>query len=96
MHINETVKKLDKYRCRVWGCGAIFNLEVHHIIPRGKQGPDESWNLITLCKKHHDLVTLGKCSMSMLLIKLEYKLDFRWGKALSWHLNRNRIRKTNE
>lgn len=28
-------------------------LEVHHIIYRSHGGPDEEWNLITLCKEHH-------------------------------------------
>jgi len=85
--------QLDKFKCRVWGCGSINSVEVHHIIPRGKQGPDELWNLITLCNHHHDLVTLGKLTIISILEKLTNKPDFRWGAALSWHLNRDKIRK---
>lgn len=28
-------------------------LEIHHIIFRSQGGPDEAWNLIGLCKLHH-------------------------------------------
>jgi 5-methylcytosine-specific restriction endonuclease McrA len=93
MHINEKIRQLDNYKCRVWGCGSSQKLEVHHIIPRGKQGSDEPWNLITLCNYHHNLVTLGKLTITKILMKLVSKADFRWEKALLWHLNRNKIRK---
>jgi len=34
-----------------WG-----RLDPHHVQPRGRGGPDELWNLITLCRAHHDWV----------------------------------------
>jgi 5-methylcytosine-specific restriction endonuclease McrA len=42
----------DGWRCR--SCGSRNNLHVHHIIFRSQQGPDEMWNLITLCSSCHD------------------------------------------
>lgn len=29
-------------------------LDCHHILPRGRGGPDELANLVTLCRAHHD------------------------------------------
>ena len=46
------IKERDYYRCRA--CGYGQNLHVHHIIYRSHGGPDEPWNLITLCKRCHD------------------------------------------
>jgi len=34
-----------------WG-----RLDPHHLWPRGRGGPDELGNLITLCRRHHDFV----------------------------------------
>lgn len=41
----------DNGICQV--CGTTFAPEIHHIIYRSHGGPDEAWNLITLCKPHH-------------------------------------------
>lgn len=85
--------KLDGNKCRVWGCGCIYELEKHHIIPRGQQGPNEPWNLITLCNKHHSLVTENKMSMIDILNKLKNKVDYRWGKSYDWLVKRSELRK---
>lgn len=42
----------DGWKCRY--CGFRNNLHVHHIIFRSDNGPDESWNLITLCSSCHN------------------------------------------
>jgi len=45
---------MDNFKCRI--CEDQTNVVVHHIIPRDI-APDllyESWNLITLCRKHHN------------------------------------------
>jgi HNH endonuclease len=34
-------------------CGAQDNLHQHHVIPRSAGGPDDEWNLITLCSDCH-------------------------------------------
>lgn len=46
------VLERDDYKCR--SCGARQGLSVHHIIFRSDEGPDESWNLITLCLGCHN------------------------------------------
>ena len=46
------VRARDGEKCR--SCKLRNNLSVHHIIYRSQQGPDESWNLITLCVQCHD------------------------------------------
>ena len=42
----------DRWKCR--SCGFRQNLSVHHIVFRSKGGPDEDWNLCTLCDGCHD------------------------------------------
>ena len=34
-------------------CGAQDNLHNHHLIPHSAGGPDDEWNLITLCSDCH-------------------------------------------
>ena len=44
----------DRYRCqRCRKIGNEHSLEVHHITPRAENGPNERWNLITLCCPCH-------------------------------------------
>ena len=40
--------------CRVPGCGAK-HIEVHHIIHWSNGGVTETWNLVSLCPRHHRL-----------------------------------------
>ena len=42
----------DGYKCR--SCFSRNNLHVHHITFRSQGGPDEAWNLLTLCNSCHD------------------------------------------
>jgi 5-methylcytosine-specific restriction endonuclease McrA len=35
--------------------GCSSGLDAHHIIPEGVGGPDVEENLISLCRKHHNL-----------------------------------------
>lgn len=46
------VLERDHWKCR--SCGSRNNLHVHHIVFRSQQGPDEKWNLITLCNGCHE------------------------------------------
>ena len=41
----------DGWKCQ--SCGSSLNLQIHHLIPRSKLGPDASENLITLCNNCH-------------------------------------------
>jgi hypothetical protein len=43
----------DNGRCRVPGCSAHANLDVHHIKHRAHGGTNDLWNLVTLCEAHH-------------------------------------------
>ena len=40
-------------------CGYGVSLEVHHIYYRSHGGPDEPWNLITLCRGCHEAAHAG-------------------------------------
>jgi hypothetical protein len=43
----------DRWRCTVPACTARRNLHSHHVWFRSQGGPDEPWNLTTLCAWHH-------------------------------------------
>jgi hypothetical protein len=45
----------DRGRCRVPGCRATRNLDVHHIVPRALGGDHDPSNLTILCSGHHKL-----------------------------------------
>ncbi|MDF1537673.1 MAG: HNH endonuclease [Candidatus Thorarchaeota archaeon] len=54
--IANAARKRDSSQCQ--GCGKKHKkgekrFPVHHILPRAKGGPDEPWNLITLCSSCH-------------------------------------------
>ncbi|MHC9543610.1 MAG: HNH endonuclease [Vulcanimicrobiota bacterium] len=53
---NYAILKRDHFQCQVPGCKCRRNLQVHHIIWRSKEGCDEHWNLLTLCKVHHKYI----------------------------------------
>jgi hypothetical protein len=42
----------DNYTCQQ--CGAQRDLDVHHILPRGKRGTHALENLTTLCRRCHE------------------------------------------
>jgi hypothetical protein len=48
--VRAEVLERDRYRCR--GCSSNSG-EIHHIQFRSQGGPDEAWNLITLCPSCH-------------------------------------------
>jgi phage terminase large subunit GpA-like protein len=50
------VFRRDKWRCRNPRCGMRNGLHVHHILFRSENGPDESWNLVAICRECHDLI----------------------------------------
>jgi len=41
--------------CRVPGCTADRFVEIHHIIHWNQGGVTDTWNLVSLCPKHHKL-----------------------------------------
>ena len=66
--IPRPVRKLvwarDEGRCRVPGCRATRNLDVHHIIHREHGGTHDPWNLLVLCSGHHTLHHDGLLSIT--------------------------------
>ena len=43
----------DRWWCTAPACSTRRNLHRHHIVYRSHRGPDEPWNLTTLCAWHH-------------------------------------------
>jgi hypothetical protein len=43
----------DRWQCTAPACSARRNLHRHHIVYRSHEGPDDPWNLTTLCAWHH-------------------------------------------
>jgi len=60
----KSILRRDGYKCR--SCGSRSALHVHHIQFRSQQGPDASWNLITLCSACHSGVHEYKLSIGSL------------------------------
>ena len=54
----------DRGRCRVPGCRATRNLDIHHIIHRAHGGDHEPSNLLVMCSGHHQLLHDGRLSIS--------------------------------
>ena len=50
-----TVLHRDGHCCQVPGCTATRGLDLHHIVHWSLLGPTDTWNLITLCSRHHRL-----------------------------------------
>jgi 5-methylcytosine-specific restriction endonuclease McrA len=46
-----------EFTCQL--CGRHSHLEVHHILPRSRGGPDAKANLVTLCHNCHRDVHAG-------------------------------------
>ncbi len=36
------------------------NLDIHHLVPRRLDGPDCDWNLVVMCRHHHNLMTVAQ------------------------------------
>jgi hypothetical protein len=49
--------------CRVPGCDNR-RIDIHHIVPWGDGGLTDPANLVSLCRRHHRLLHLGKLSIS--------------------------------
>lgn len=61
MNRRSRILERDAYTC-LW-CGERHhsgNLDVHHLVPRQLNGPDHDWNLATMCRHHHLLMTVAQ------------------------------------
>ena len=66
-HIPAELRTAIEWRdqeCTTAGCHRRDRLEIHHIEDHAKQGPTALYNLCTLCKHDHDLVTHHGYSLS--------------------------------
>ena len=50
--------------CTVPGCNEAHFLEVHHIVHWENGGPTDTWNLITLCSRHHRMHHRGELGIT--------------------------------
>ncbi len=53
----------DGWRCQVPGCGSRAHLHAHHVIYRSRNGPDEGWNLVSVCRSCHEMIHSGCISV---------------------------------
>lgn len=59
--VKAAIAKRDSYCCRMCGRACRYGdpietrADAHHIILASQGGPDQSWNLIHLCRRCHDL-----------------------------------------
>ena len=49
----------DGWRCQAPGCGSRAHLNAHHVVFRSRNGPNDSWNLVTICRSHHEMIHGG-------------------------------------
>ena len=54
------VAERDGWKCTRPGCSNRTALTANHIIPRARGGPDETWNLHTVCAVCHAAITEGR------------------------------------
>lgn len=60
--VKKAVALRDDGRCRMCGRRCSYGArklaeraDPHHIIFQSAQGPDETWNVLLLCREHHDM-----------------------------------------
>lgn len=70
------VYERDNWRCK--NCRSSSGLHIHHIVFKSQQGPDELWNLVTLCSFCHlEGVHRGKLDV---WVDTNGDVHFRWAK----------------
>jgi HNH endonuclease len=81
----------DGWRCAAPACSSRRNLEVHHVIYRSRGGGDEEWNLVTLCRFHHQRGEHG--GLARCEGRAPLGLTWRLGaaQAATWYRNERHI-----
>lgn len=69
--VRQEVLTRDRHQCRRKGCTHTRFLEIHHIVPRQKNGTNAPENLVTLCTACHDLWHQNKGDLRSLLTPTE-------------------------
>jgi hypothetical protein len=59
-----SIAERDGWICSRPGCSCRSGLTGNHIIPRGRGGPDEDWNLHLVCAACHLAITEGRLKVS--------------------------------
>ncbi len=54
----------DGWRCQAPRCRSRAHLNAHHIIFRSHKGPDDPWNLVTVCRGHHEMLHAGRIRLT--------------------------------
>jgi len=62
--VRKQVWARDRGRCRVPGCRATRNLDIHHLVHRAHGGDHQPSNLLVLCSGHHKLLHSGQLSIT--------------------------------
>lgn len=88
----ETRKKVyrrDGWRCAL--CDSTRCIQIHHVVPRGKGGPNTMQNLITLCSDCHglahgiDLRGFGATEEDVEQAMVEYMADLYAEDGVIWN-----------
>jgi hypothetical protein len=58
-HIKIKLMEKANYRCEIPGCGSNHKLEIDHIIPISKNGPNTKENLRVVCRNHNQRSWIG-------------------------------------
>ena len=58
------VLKRDGHCCQVPGCDVGRGLDLHHIVHWSRNGPTDTFNLITLCARHHRMHHQGRIGIT--------------------------------
>jgi len=75
----DSVLVRDGWKCQAPGCTKRAQLHAHHIVYRSHGGPDDRWNLVTVCLRHHAMIHAGII-----------RVTGRAAAGLTWEMGRER------
>lgn len=87
--VRKKVYRRDGWRCAL--CDSTRYIQIHHIVPRGKGGPNTVMNLITLCSDCHglahgiDLRGFGATAEDVEQAMIEYISDLYAEEGVIWN-----------
>ena len=70
----------DGRRCQIPGCANWIWLDLHHVVPRGRGGPNRESNIVCVCNAHHDLI--HKRRLAVELDGIGFRFVFPNGRTL--------------
>jgi len=83
-------KLLDAVAARpCQACGAILSSDPAHVRSRGAGGPDEAWNVMPLCRRHHtEQHKIGWCTFAAKYFGVQV-----WLGANGWYFEGAKLRR---